>query len=450
MEGHAAHTSASPTDLLELMLSATEGEGGAGSEGGVEEGGEATGEARVAGEQEQQEVDGGESSEVDGGTGNVRGEGAAEVNEGGTAEAVSTPVRGEARARGALGMGARGEVENKLDDERKQRTARHLPSGKLSNEQLIDHCMTFLTAGHETTSIAISWTLMTMAQYPEWQSKAREEVREVMREAEGRGGDDIVSESSGGDSMVRVDSHCSDTESDTSTACSHHERTEQDSDCVSDGSSERSDALEGVSMPENHGDTYCHGGGGGGSRHSSSDEYIGESLPRGKAGVIDTSGFSLESINRLKVLPMVMNESMRLFSPVYFVARYNPRPVRVSPSLVVPAGVHVAMPIGLLHRRKDLWGEDAEEFRPERFAGEGVPPGAFVPFTLGPRFCIGQNLALAEAKTILALLLLHFEVELAPSFRLHPELGFNTRNKNGIPILLKPLHRDIGHLQGNS
>lgn len=49
-----------------------------------------------------------------------------------------------------------------------------------------------------------------------------------------------------------------------------------------------------------------------------------------------------------------------------------------------------------MHRRKDLWGPDADEFVPERW--DGLRPGwEYLPFNGGPRICIGQQLALTEA-----------------------------------------------------
>lgn len=64
--------------------------------------------------------------------------------------------------------------------------------------------------------------------------------------------------------------------------------------------------------------------------------------------------------------------------------------------LFVPAGQRILYSISSLHRRKDLFGEDADEFRPERW--ESLRPGwSYIPFSGGPRICIGQQLALNEA-----------------------------------------------------
>ena len=58
----------------------------------------------------------------------------------------------------------------------------------------------------------------------------------------------------------------------------------------------------------------------------------------------------------------------------------------------------ISFPSYVLHRRKEIYGPDANEFRPERFADPNFRPGwAYVPFNGGPRICVGQQFALTEA-----------------------------------------------------
>ena len=58
--------------------------------------------------------------------------------------------------------------------------------------------------------------------------------------------------------------------------------------------------------------------------------------------------------------------------------------------LFIPAKTNVQYSVFAMHRRKDLYGEDAEEFKPERW--ENLKPGwEYLPFSGGPRICIGRK-----------------------------------------------------------
>lgn len=62
----------------------------------------------------------------------------------------------------------------------------------------------------------------------------------------------------------------------------------------------------------------------------------------------------------------------------------------------VPKGQEVMYSVYTMHRRQDIFGADADEYRPERW--EKLKPGwAYIPFNGGPRICIGQQFALTEA-----------------------------------------------------
>lgn len=60
-----------------------------------------------------------------------------------------------------------------------------------------------------------------------------------------------------------------------------------------------------------------------------------------------------------------------------------------------------------MHRRKDIWGKDANEFRPERWEGKKVG-WEFLPFNGGPRICLGQQFALTEAGFVIVRLCQRF------------------------------------------
>ncbi|KAI1325951.1 cytochrome P450 alkane hydroxylase-like protein [Xylariaceae sp. FL0255] len=76
--------------------------------------------------------------------------------------------------------------------------------------------------------------------------------------------------------------------------------------------------------------------------------------------------------------------------------------------IFVPKGTEVNYSVHAMHHRKDLWGQDADEFNPERW--EGRKPGwEYLPFNGGPRICIGQQFALTEASYVIVRLLQRFD-----------------------------------------
>ena len=69
-----------------------------------------------------------------------------------------------------------------------------------------------------------------------------------------------------------------------------------------------------------------------------------------------------------------------------------------------------------MQRDQRIWGDDADEFKPERFLpgnADKLPPNAWRPFEKGPRNCIGQELALIEMKVMLAMTLREFDIRSA-------------------------------------
>lgn len=77
-------------------------------------------------------------------------------------------------------------------------------------------------------------------------------------------------------------------------------------------------------------------------------------------------------------------------------------PVFIAKGQIVAYGVYS------MHRRKDLYGEDADEFRPERWDALRVGWG-YLPFNGGPRICVGQQFALTEAGYTVVRLVQEFE-----------------------------------------
>jgi len=111
-----------------------------------------------------------------------------------------------------------------------------------------------------------------------------------------------------------------------------------------------------------------------------------------------------EELKNMKYLRALLNESLRLHPVVPMNGRFpledTVLPVGGGPDekspLFVAKGQFVIWNMYVMHRRKDLFGEDAEEFRPERWIDQDGVKGLrigweYVPFHGGPRVCIGRK-----------------------------------------------------------
>lgn len=139
---------------------------------------------------------------------------------------------------------------------------------------------------------------------------------------------------------------------------------------------------------------------------------------------------------------MVLLEALRLYCPVMALYRVASKDMKLG-NLLIPKETCLVMPIAMIHRSKEYWGEDANEFNPLRFingvAKAAKHPNALLAFSVGPRNCIGQNFAMLEAKTVMALILQRFSWSLSPDYEHAPVNNLTMQPQHGLPIILKPL-----------
>ncbi|KAF7020347.1 hypothetical protein CFC21_033463 [Triticum aestivum] len=208
----------------------------------------------------------------------------------------------------------------------------------LSMEEIIHECKLFFFAGHENTSLLLTWSVYLLSIYPEWQERLR---KEVLKE-------------------------------------------------------------------------------------------FGRESPNPNA------------LNKLKEMTMVLFETLRLYPPALFMQRKTVADITVG-SIKLPKGMAIVIPIPIMHRDKEVWGDDADEFNPLRFkngiTGAAKVPHGLLAFSMGPRSCIGQNFSMLEAKSTLALMLQKFSFTLSPDYVHAPVDLFTLKPKFGLPVFLRPLDK---------
>ncbi|XP_024023002.1 carotene epsilon-monooxygenase, chloroplastic [Morus notabilis] len=164
---------------------------------------------------------------------------------------------------------------------------------------------------------------------------------------------------------------------------------------------------------------------------------------------------SYEDVKDLKFLTRCITESLRLYPHPPVLIRRAQVADKLPGNYKVNAGQDIMISVYNIHRSSKVW-ERAEEFVPERFDMEGPVPNEsntdfrFIPFSGGPRKCVGDQFALLESIVALAIFLQHFTFELVPDQNIGMTTGATIHTTNGLymklssrptnPQLVPPLH----------
>jgi cytochrome P450 len=147
---------------------------------------------------------------------------------------------------------------------------------------------------------------------------------------------------------------------------------------------------------------------------------------------------TINDVERLPYARMVFSESLRLYPPIYAIAREALEAFTVGVH-TVPAGTLVLMSPYVMHRDPRYYA-DPERFDPERWNAESYPrPAGFTyfPFGGGPRGCIGQAYAMQEAVLVMTTLAQQWRMRLAPGHQVAFAPLINLRPKGGMPMVLE-------------
>ncbi|KAG9131336.1 hypothetical protein Leryth_006181 [Lithospermum erythrorhizon] len=145
-------------------------------------------------------------------------------------------------------------------------------------------------------------------------------------------------------------------------------------------------------------------------------------------------------IANLKTLDMITNESLRLYPPAVATIRRAKVDAHLG-DLTIPSGTELLIPILAIHHDTTLWGQDAIEFNPSRFSkgATNKHPMTFLPFGLGARRCIGQNIAILQAKLAITMILQRFSFHLSPNYKHAPTVLMLLHPQYGAPIIFQKL-----------
>jgi cytochrome P450 len=154
--------------------------------------------------------------------------------------------------------------------------------------------------------------------------------------------------------------------------------------------------------------------------------------------VVGDSELSLAHLNQLNLTRRVFRETLRLYPPLGFLVREASEAGCLRDKMI-PAGATIVISPWLIHRHHDYW-ERPDEFDPDRFltdAGRASAASAFLPFSLGPRVCVGAGFALQEAALALAAVMREFSVKPVAGHEPMPIARLSLRSDLGIKLHLE-------------
>lgn len=154
---------------------------------------------------------------------------------------------------------------------------------------------------------------------------------------------------------------------------------------------------------------------------SSLQPWVIERIRREVEEIAGEGPLQLEQVRRMTFVRNVFRESMRLYPPIPFIPRVAAEAATIG-RYKVKKGAMLMIAPWTIHRHRDYWRHphafDPDRFSPEREAE--LVPGAYLPFGLGPRTCIGAGFATLEATLILARLVRRYDLRVHDADKVRP------------------------------
>jgi cytochrome P450 len=172
------------------------------------------------------------------------------------------------------------------------------------------------------------------------------------------------------------------------------------------------------------------------SQHPEKIKNVLEELDRLVKGETPTQ----EEVTSMPYLEGALKEAMRLFPAGTWTGRLAMQDFELD-SHRFPRGTWILMSPYITHRIPDVFPEPYK-FRPERWLSIHPSAYEFMPFSAGPRYCIGTSLALMQLKIALTILFKRYRFALKPGTNVDCA-GFNSiRPKHGLPMILRQPHEE--------
>nr|O18596.1 RecName: Full=Cytochrome P450 4d10; AltName: Full=CYPIVD10 [Drosophila mettleri]AAB68664.1 cytochrome P450 monooxygenase CYP4D10 [Drosophila mettleri] len=150
-------------------------------------------------------------------------------------------------------------------------------------------------------------------------------------------------------------------------------------------------------------------------------------------------------LNNLNYMDLCIKETLRMYPSVPLLGRKVLQECEIN-GKIIPAGTNIGISPLFLGRSEDISSEP-NTFKPERFdvvtSAEKLNPHAYIPFSAGPRNCIGQKFAMLEIKAIAANVLRHYEIEFVGNAEESPVLIAELILRTKDPLMFKLKKRVI-------
>ncbi|KAL4559466.1 hypothetical protein LXL04_031604 [Taraxacum kok-saghyz] len=147
---------------------------------------------------------------------------------------------------------------------------------------------------------------------------------------------------------------------------------------------------------------------------------------------------SAEHLSNFKMISLILNEALRLYPAAPISVREAGKDVKVG-GVYIPARTQLFLAMTAVHHDRKIWGEDAQKFNPMRFMDSKKHMASYFPFGLGSRNCVGQNLAIVEAKIVVAMIVKKYKFVVSPSYVHSPIQALTVRPQFGAQMIFTPV-----------